>query len=305
MEIQQLRYMVALAHERHFQRAARRVHISQPTLSQQIQKLEKELGVYLFERSPRSVRLTAEGERFLPHAVSILQGVERAAGEMRELSHEIAGRLVVGVIPTIGPYLLPGVIRRLRESAPQLVLELHDLTTSVLLEHLQEGKIDLGVLSLPVAERGIASRILGREPFYLAVARRHRLARQARVTLKDLEHERLLVLQEGHCFRNQSLAYCKRSSDDPRIIFQGSSLSSVMQMAAAGEGATFVPAMAAQTRQNPELKFIPFAAPEPTRELGVVWRLTTPLNRAQSRFIEIVDEVVNAELKNQLRMKTR
>jgi LysR family hydrogen peroxide-inducible transcriptional activator len=289
MEIHQLRYFVAVAQERHFQRAAERVHISQPTLSQQIQKLERELGVLLVERSPRQVKLTAEGEKFLSHAISILETMEKAAAEVHQDKGDLSGRVQLGVIPTIGPYLLPPVIRRLRKDAPGIVLELHDLTTSSLIQHLKEGRIQMGLLALPIQDKSIASQSIGNEPFFLAVPEDHRLARKRQVTTRDFSEDHLLVLQEGHCFRQQSLEYCKLASNSPRIIFQGSSLSSVMRLTAAGEGLTFVPKIAALPKENPGLKFIPFVSPAPTRDIGIIWRMSAVPTRAQKFLIDVVE----------------
>ena len=161
MEIQQLRYMVALAQEKHFLRASESVHISQPTLSQQIQKLEKELGVFLFERSPRQVRLTPEGERFLPYALSVLDTLEKAGSDMKQGIGELAGRVILGAIPTMGPYIMPYLMKQLRKRAPKITLELHDLTTSILIKDLKEGKIQMGLLSTPIEGVGVASRVIG------------------------------------------------------------------------------------------------------------------------------------------------
>jgi LysR family hydrogen peroxide-inducible transcriptional activator len=291
MELQPLRYACAVYRERHFLRAAERVHISQPTLSQQIKKLERELGAALFERSPHGVSLTPEGERFLPRAEAVLQALEEAVSELRRGAKEIAGRIRLAAIPTVGPYLLPRVAKRLRTAAPRLQVELHDLTTSLLLEHLKQGRIDMGILALPVDDPGLVSRSFGRERFLLAVSRRHPLAGRRSVSRKDVRHERMLILQEGHCFRNQTLSYCKLSDQDPQIIFQGSNLTSVMRLAAAGEGVTLVPEMAAEPGQHPSLRFLRFAPPEPRREIGVVWRVTTPLNRGHQLLMDLAEEV--------------
>lgn len=287
MDLQQLRYVVAVYHERHFGRAADRVHISQPTLSQQIKKLERELGAALFERSPRGVSVTPAGEKFLPRALAVLETLEKAVGELGADAKEVRGLLRVAAIPTVGAYLLPGVVARLRKTAPRLSLELHDLTTSLLLEHLKQGRVDIGVLATDVNERGLVGRTVGREPFYLAAEKSHPLARRNRVSLKEVMREKLLILQEGHCFRNQALAYCRLEAQDPRVVFQGSSLTSVMRMAAAKEGVTLVPRMAAEA--HGALKFIRFAPPEPARDIVVAWRVTTPLGRAHDLLIAAVE----------------
>lgn len=290
MEIHQLRYFVAVAREKHFLKAALSEHISQPTLSQQIQKLEKELGCYLLERSPRHVKLTDHGERFLTHALAILETIAKAKSDIKEDEAEPQGTISLGAIPTIGPYLLPPVIKKLRKAAPRVSLDLHDLTTSSLLESLKEGRIQMGLLALPINERSLATQTVGQEPFFLAVSENHVLASKKNVSVKDFSTEQILILQEGHCFREQSLDYCKLRSNSDRIVFQGSSLVSVMRLAAIGEGVTFVPKMAATPRENPKIKFIRFHSPEPTREIGIAWRMSTPLSNAQKLLIDIIEE---------------
>ena len=296
MEIHQLRYILALAQERNFGRAAKRIHITQPTLSQQIKKLEKELGASLFERSSHGVRLTEAGEKFLPHAIAIMDRIEKSVHDVQEQTGEIRGRLRVATIPTIGPYLLPLVLGRIKKLAPKLTLELYEETTSVLLEHLKEGRLDLGVLSLPVSDPGIVSRSLGSEDFFLAVSKNHPLAAKKKVTLRDLKKEKLLILQEGHCFSDQSLDYCKRSREDAQVIFQGSSLASVMKLAQTGEGITLVPKIAVETQIYPKLRFLPFSSPKPKRELGIVWRISTPLRDAHRLWVKVVEDALKSLL---------
>lgn len=291
MELSQLRYFVALSQELNFGRAAARVHVSQPALSLQIKKLEGELGAPLLERSSRRVRLTAAGEKFLPHAMAILDRLERGVREMKETREGLSGRLRVGAIPTIGPYLMPGVIRRIRQMAPRLVLELFEETTSAQLELISEGRLDIGVMSLPIPASGLVSRSLGKEPFFLAVSRRHPLAARRQISKREMEKEKMLVLQEGHCFGNQSLEYCKKSRQDPHIIFQGSSLTSVMNLAASGEGITLVPRMAAVPRRNPGLVFVPLAPPAPQRDIALVWRVSAPLGKTERFFMETVESI--------------
>ena len=292
MDIQQLRYMVALAQELHFQRAAQKTHVAQPSLSQAIKKLESELGVPLFERSPRKVRLTAEGEKFLSVSLTVLGHLQKVTEEFREMSQEVRGTLRVGVIPTICPYLMPRVITQLKKTAPHLTLELSEETTSILVEQIKEGKLDLGVLALPVAEKGLAEKALHREVFYLAVARNHPLAARRTVSRKDIVNEKILVLKEGHCFGHQILEFCKMSRQDTQVIFQGSSLTSVMKLAALGEGITLVPEMAVHPKDFPDLKFIPFAPPPPSREIGILWRLSASFNKAEHFLAGIIEQTL-------------
>lgn len=292
MELHQLRYVVALARELNFQRAANRAHISQPTLSQQIKKLEDELGARLFERSRRGVRLTAAGKLFLPRAMAALETLAEGAMELKRESGEVAGKIVVGAIPTIGPYLLPEAVLSMKKQAPRLAIEMHEQTTSVLLEYLKAGKVDLGLLALPIEEPGLTSRAIGEEEFYLAVSPRHRLAPKKAVSLADVAAEPMLLLQEGHCFRDQAMDFCKKARTTPEIIFEGSSLTSVMRLAALGEGVTFVPKMAANSLENPGLRFIPFVSPRPKRKIGVVWRVSHPLGFAHHALVAVLADAL-------------
>jgi LysR family hydrogen peroxide-inducible transcriptional activator len=292
MDLRQLMYVVALARERHFSRAARSVHVTQPTLSQQLIKLERELGSPLFERSSKGVRLTAAGQRFLPRAQAILDQAAQAAKDVQSGAQDGAGLVRIGAIPTVCPYVMPGLLRALQATAPRVTLEVFEETTAVLLESLKSGRIDIGVAALPVRDRALASVSLGREEFLLAVPKRHALASVSGVSPARISRERLLVLQEGHCFRQQSLDYCRKAGRDLQVVFQGSSLTSVMRLAAAGEGITLVPRMAADRSGNPGLAFVPFAQPRPYRELGMAWRLSAPLTAAQQLTLEALRAAV-------------
>ena len=291
MELHQLRYFLELSRELHFQKAAEKAHVTQPTLSQQIKKLEDELGLPLFERSPRNVRLTAAGKKFLPHVIEALERIEHGVSGLREEADEISGLIRIAAIPTIAPYLLPGVISKIKKSAPKLVLEIYEETTSVLVEHLKEAKFEIGVLSLPIQDSGIVCRPLGKEPFYLAVSKDHPLAKRKTVSRSDIVKEKLLILQEGHCFSDQTLEFCNLSRKNEQIRFQGSSLSSVMRLVGAGEGVTFVPKMAVEPRLYPELRFISFGGTPPLREIGLAWRVTTPLTKAHNFVIDSFGEI--------------
>ena len=291
MELHQLRYIVALSQERNFLRAAKRVNITQPTLSHQIKKLENEIGAPLFERSSHGVRLTAAGEKFIPYAVATLDNLEKGLANLQENSNDISGKITVGAIPTISPYLIPDVLVNLKKKASRLSIELYEETTSLLLESLKAGKIDLGILSLPVSDTGIVSRSIGKEEFFLATSKQHPLSKQKQVTAKIIKEEKLLILQEGHCFADQALEYCKTRRENTQIIFQGSSLTSVMKLASVGEGLTLVPKMAVSESENPNLVFIPFKKPKPSREIGIVWRVTAPLTPARRLFIDTTASV--------------
>lgn len=296
MDLQQLRYVVALSKELNFVRAAQKSHVTQPTLSQQVKKLEEELGVPLFERSSKHVRLTAAGEKFLPSALSVLATLDKGVRDLREDSGDVMGEIRISAIPTLGPYVLPQIITQLRRKAPKLKLHIYEETTSVLVESLKSGKVDLGLLALPVDAEGLVSKVAAKEFFYLAVSKKHPLAVRSEVTSRDLRSEDLLILQEGHCFGAQALEFCKRQREDERVVFQGSSLMSVLELAAAGEGVTLVPDLARKSAVPPGLKFLPFKKPRPAREIGFVWRVTAPLTRALRCVLESSEQVLREKI---------
>lgn len=296
MDLQQLRYIVALNEERNFLKAAKKTNVTQPTLSQQVKKLEEELGSPLFERSNQYVQLTDAGRKFLPHAVSILDTLEKGIALVRNDQDEIRGTVKLAAIPTVAPYVLPSAILLLKKKAPLLKLELHEETTSVLLSHLKDGALDLGLLALPVDVPGIVVREVGREDFWLAVGRRHPLAKKKKIGIADIRAEKLLILQEGHCFGDQFLEYCRKSREDEQIIFQGSSLASVLKLAAAGDGITLVPKMAVEPRSYPDLVFLPVSEPRPSRGLALVWRVSAPMTRAVRTVYEAVENSVREKL---------
>lgn len=289
MDLQQLRYVVALAREGNFQKAARTVGITQPTLSQQIKKLEEELGVYLFERSPRRVSLTQAGNQFVVRAQQALEVLEVGKNEIKQSKKSLEGTLRVAFIPTIGPYLLPPILKRLQKKAPNLHLKLSEETTNVLVDQLKSGRFDLGIISLPIGDPPLAERVLGEEEFLLAVSKSHPFANQASITVSSLKKERLLILKEGHCFRDQALEFCRRTQSDPQVIFEGSSLASVLNLVIAGIGVTLVPKIAAKPHLFPQLAFLPFRKPKPSRKIGAVWRMTALPSFCERFFLDEIE----------------
>ncbi len=295
MDIHQLRYFVAVAEELHFNRAAQKSHVTQPTLSQSLKKLEGELGTPLLERSPQHVRLTDAGKKFLLRAKAALSELRSGFEELRESDGEISGAIRVGVIPTVCPYLMPEVIVRLKKNAPRLAIDLFEETTSLIVQHLKEGTLDVGILALPIPEKSLISKSLLREPFYLACSRQHPLAAKRSVSRKDIANEQLLILQEGHCFGEQSLEFCRASRKDPNVIFEGSSLTSVMRLAALGYGITLVPAMALKHTSESGIRCVPFSPEKPHREIGAIWRLSAQLTRTHHFFLDTVEGVLTGK----------
>jgi LysR family transcriptional regulator, hydrogen peroxide-inducible genes activator len=277
MNLRDLRYLVALADERHFGRAAERSHVSQPTLSAQIRKLEEYLGAPLVERQPRRVSLTATGERVVARARRLLQEADAIIELARADRDPLSGNLKLALIPTVGPYLLPLVAPRLRRELPKLKLFLYEYQTAILLEKLHAGEIDVGILALPVPLDGLESEPLYDEPFTLAVPAGHALAGRERIRIADLGDETLLLLEDGHCLRDQALEVCSRVSVRESADYRATSLETLRQMVAAGHGVTLLPELAAGGGGSSArgLRIKQFAKPVPTRTIGAVWRKST------------------------------
>lgn len=245
MELHQLRYFCAVARTGSFTRAAEQEGIAQPTLSQQIQKLEHEIGAPLFERLGRHNRLTPYGEALLPEAENILRQVAEAGLRLASLKTGVRGRLRVGVIPTILPYWIALHLSEFLQRFPEVEVQLTESTTSRLIESLQSGELDAAVASLPIPSPDIVCSELFREKLFLAVSRQHRLARLPSVGLKDLQQERLLLLREGHCLRDSVLTACTRAKAEFSAVFETDQLESIFALVSTGFGVSLVPAMAA------------------------------------------------------------
>jgi LysR family hydrogen peroxide-inducible transcriptional activator len=294
MNLRDLRYLVALADTRHFGRAAEKSHVSQPTLSAQIRKLEDYLGVTLVERQPRKVALTDVGERIVERARRILRDSDEMV-ELARLSNDpLAGKLRMAMIPTVGPYLLPTVAPKIRRAVPKLQLLLYEYQTEVLLDRLRDGEIDLGILALGVETRDFETRALYDEAFTVAVPAQHPLAKKATVKLEDLSGETLLLLEDGHCLRDQALDVCGRIDVREAQDFRATSLETLRQMVAAGLGVTLLPELAAEgpfgTARN--LVVRPFAKPVPRRTIGAVWRRSSTRIPAIAAVCDVVAETV-------------
>ena len=274
IKLKDLRYLATLAEKRHFGHAAAACNVSQPTLSAQLRKLEDYLGVQLIERQPRRVTLTEAGEAIAARARHIMTTSDEIVRLAQGWRDPLAGRLRVALLPTIGPYLLPQVLARLRKALPRLDLMLYEYQTGPLLEHLRAGEIDVGILALPVQEDGLESRLLFEEPFVLAVPDTHRLAGRRQAQVGELGDEPLLLLEDGHCLRDQALAVCARTPLHERQDFRATSLETLRQMVAAGAGITLLPALAARGADASMrgMKLVQLVKPVPTRKVGAVWR---------------------------------
>lgn len=288
--VQQLRYAVAVADERHFGRAAAACHVSQPSLSAQVRELETRLGVDVFERTSRGVLLTPAGAALVDRARRVLTEVDDLGTAAEALADPLAGPLHLGVIPTLAPYLVPGLVRRVRSALPDLRLHLHEQQTERLLDGLVDGRIDAAVLALPVERPGLTSRELYVEPFVLAVPEGHRLAGRGSCSIEDLISEPLVLLEEGHCLRDQALDVCRLAGREGGTEIQGTSLGTVVQMVATGLGVTLLPATAVdvEVKRDTGVVVVPFGRPVPTRTIGVAWRASSPRVDVIHRLADLV-----------------
>lgn len=275
MNLRDLHYLLALAQHRHFGRAAEASFVSQPTLSTQIKKLEDELGLPLVERTPRHVLLTEAGQEIAQRAqrvVDEIDGIRRFA--QRHCDPE-AGSLRLGIFPTLGPYLLPHVIPKIRLRFPRLELLLTEDKTEILIKRLREGSLDVAILALPLHEDSLHTEFLFEEPFVLAVPARHPLAEyEGPLTLDRLQEERLLLLEDGHCLRDQALAVCELAGASEKHGFRATSLETLRQMVAADVGSTLLPVLAVRSplAQTGHIRLKPFSGQAPSRQIGMVWR---------------------------------
>ena len=268
MEVHQLRYFRAVARHGTFTRASEVEHVAQPSLSQQIQKLEAELGARLFDRLPRSAKLTVFGRTFLPKAERILRDLEAAKSELREMSGNEKGEVTVGIIPTIAAYLLPRLLNGFAARHPLITIKIVEDITPCLLQRLHEGAIELAVAALPISASEFASVELFKEKFYAVLPENHRLAARGSISLAELNRESFLLLKEGHCFRDSLIAACHKSRMSPSIIFESGQFATILAMVSAGMGVSAVPAMAVQPQ--PGCAFIPISGKHSTRIVGIV-----------------------------------
>jgi LysR family hydrogen peroxide-inducible transcriptional activator len=284
MELHQLRYFCAVAETGNFSRAAEQSHISQPSLSQQILKLEEELGARLFDRLGRSVRLTELGKTFLPRARAVLRELEAAKGDVVERKEFVGGPVTVGVIPTIGPYFLPRILSSFSLKFPQVRLTIVEEITPVLLDRLRAGAIDVAILALPIRGHEFETSPLLTERLFAALPKRHRLAKRKALSLKDLRSEPFLLLRDGHCFRDTAVAACDRARLHPQIVFESGQFSSLLSMVGAGMGVSIVPEMAIE--RNSPCRYVHIADEQAVRIIGTVVLRGRSLTRAHFAFLE-------------------
>nr|WP_255783909.1 LysR substrate-binding domain-containing protein [Lysobacter chinensis] len=275
-----LKYLVALAEHKHFGRAAAASFVSQPTLSTQIKKLEDELGVALVERAPRRIMLTPVGHEIAERARKVIAEVEQMAEIARRSRDPEAGSVRLGMFPTLGPYLLPHVLPQLRERFPRLELLLVEEKTDQVLARLRDGRLDAGLLALPIHDDQLHVEPLFDEPFLLAVPRQHPMATHDHLALEELDDQHLLLLEEGHCLRDQALDVCRMAGADERDGFRATSLETLRQMVASGVGITLLPVLAVQppVPPSPDIRLLQFDGEAPHRRIAMVWRKSSAMD---------------------------
>ena len=298
MNLSELRYIVSLANERHFGRAAATCHVTQPTLSVAVKKLEAELGVQLFERTSHDVRVTQAGERVVEQAQRALEAIESVRQVARSDSDQLGRRLRIGAIYTIGPYVFPKLIKNLRKLAPNMPLVVEENFTARLSEKLKSGELDVIIISLPFAETNILTMRLYEEPFVVLLPADHVLAKRKSLRPEQLEGESILMLGEGHCFRDQVIEACPAcaaksiGSDSEVYTAEGSSLETVRHMVASGMGVTVLPNSASGSGLYTErqLAVRPFVKPSPSRQVALAWRASFP----RPKVIDVLRDAVAA-----------
>ena len=290
--LKQLRYLTALAEHRHFGKAAEACSVTQPALSMQIRDLEKDLGTDLVERRPGEVMLTETGAEVARRADRVLSAARDLTEFARHSGRLLSGRLRLGVIPTLAPYVLPQILPALQRRFPELRIELRETQTRTLMDELARGALDAVLLALPVEEGDIETLPLFDDPFLLAVPAGDARADSARVDARDIDQDRLILLEEGHCLRDQALAFCAPRRETPAGL-GATSLSTVMQMVANGHGVTLLPKIALDVEQRDErVKLLRFRDPEPARTVGLAWRRTSPRKADFAALGQIVRDMI-------------
>ena len=285
--LKQLRYFSALAETLHFGKAAKLCHVTQPALSMQIRDLEANLGIVLVERGSSGLLLTQEGHEIAKRAHDILLAVQDLTEVASHHRHPLSGKLRLGVIPSVGPYLLPKILPEIHQTYSELLLNLRESQTDYLIEDLIDGHLDLLILALPAGPDDVETMALFDDRFFVALPPDHSLSSRVRITQNELKGENLLLLEEGHCLRDQALAVCQTANTDE---FRASSLSTVVQMVTNGYGVTILPelSLAAEVGSGDDIKVIPFADPIPNRTIGLAWRQSSPHKDEFTEFGEFI-----------------
>lgn len=294
LNLKDLKYLVSIADTGHFGKAAERCFVSQPTLSTQLKKLEQMLGVQLVERQPHHVQLTEIGKQVAERGRRLLAQSDEIIALARANADPLGGKLRVALIPTIGPYLLPRITQKIRKALPNLSLMLYEHQTEPLLAHLRNGDIDMGILALPVPDESLHKHTLYTEEFVLAVPDGHPLAQRSKARIADLDQQTVLLLEDGHCMRDQALEICHRVGIHEAEGFRATSLETLRQMVVAGLGITLLPQLAVAPPFGAQrgMTTLPFVSPPPKRTVGAIWRKSTTRAAAVEAVCQVIEKVM-------------
>lgn len=299
MNLRELEYLVAIDDERHFNRAAERCFVSQPTLSGQLKKLEKELDVLLVERNTRQVVMTEVGSVIAKQARKVLADIKNIRDIAGSYEDPMAGELNVGLIPTVAPYLLPIIMKPIKKQYPELKLWLHEYQTSILLEKLKRADLDLLILALPVETDEFSELNLFNEAFELAVPAGVELSKKQLIGLEDIKNEEMLLLEEGHCLRGQALDVCFMAGATENTGFHASSMETLRHMVGEGMGMTLIPELAVPVKQSKKdnISYVPFKDPKPTRQIGLLYRKGSYREKAFEKLQVIIQTAIKERKK--------
>ncbi|KAE9540157.1 DNA-binding transcriptional regulator OxyR [Ursidibacter maritimus] len=292
MNIRDLEYLIALSEFKHFRKAADACNVSQPTLSGQIRKLEDELGAVLLERTSRKVLFTQAGLTLVEQAKSVLREVKILKEMASNQGKDMSGPILIGVIPTLGPYISPIILPNLQSLFPELEIYIYELQTNELLEHLESGQLDCGILSLSKETEPFIEVPIFNEKMLLAVSTQHSWAKEEQLDLARLRDKEMLMLDNGHCLRTQTMDYCLSIGAKENRHFKANSLETLRNMVAANIGIALMPELATRNLAIPSLKYIPFADPEPFRSIGLVYRPGSPLRLRYERLAKEIEKII-------------
>lgn len=289
MNLRDLKYIVAVAHTRSFVKAAQQCFVSQPTLSMQVKKLEESLGVKIFERNNKRVLITDVGELIIATAKHILQDVDLIEEISANAQNPLAGNFKLGAFPTLASYILPSLVPLIKNQLPHIRLILVEEKTDTLIQQLKNGDLDAALLAAPIKEDDLVAERLFDDTFKIAVSAQHHLAKQASISPSDLVGEPLLLLDEGHCLRDQALQFCQLNGAEEEQNVRATSLETLRQMVRANTGITFMPDIAIQNDDS-NIQYIPFIEPQPQRTICLVWRKTTPKSLLINKLKQLIQQ---------------
>jgi LysR family hydrogen peroxide-inducible transcriptional activator len=296
MELNQLRYFLAVAKNGSFSRAAVDCYVSQPTLSEQIQKLENEIGKVLFDRNHRKIVPTAEGKVLIAQASLILEQIKEAKRQVQSSNGTPSGTVTLGILPTIAPYFAPQILRTFSKACPLVQIMVHEDLTAHLLHMVDAGELDFAIASLPIKENSFEIERLFTEELLLAIPARHRLGKQSSIRVEDLYSERFILMKEGHCLGDQVLVFCHRHDFRPRIVMRSSQVGTILSLVKSRLGISLVPRMAKDTKEK-SIIYRSLQAPRPTRTIVVFWRGKRTQNKAVQEFLKHLRLAAKAFLK--------